>query len=461
MRRLQLLFAALLLLCSRLPAGEVYFGLRLSELKVLEGEIPARWKALPEGFDRRMRPYAALDQPGEAYFDLSVWPYEWTRQLPRVRLAIRVEKAEDITGRLYLPEEDWSGFKTVRFHVPASKADPKARTAFLRAKERYLRHVLWQRDVPGASLFRLQLREVLKAQGKKKTAEWGPSTPVPRPFREVGVEDTYDLFTGGRALSENLQLDRLVRPTGEDAQSVPIDTLPGIQIPAFDWEALIRDAKPEPDPLARYIPADQPVVLFPTFKAFTVFQDELSRSPAPFLYLFEIRAEDSLIKERYQEQLCMELSALSRLLGPAVIAGVAVTASDPYLPTGTNIAVLFHAKRPKLLLAYLYARQQTALLRGAKHLSGKIGATEYRGLATRDRSICSYVAQIGDAVVVTNSLLQLKRISEVSRSPEKSLAKAPEYVFSARFTSAANRRKPLCSCLQTPRSGGFVRRGSE
>ena len=87
---------------------------------------------------------------------------------------------------------------------------------------------------------------------------------TPRPGE---LQDTYALFSGGRAVSESLQLDRVTPATNkaEDA-NVNLADLTGITVAEIDWKPLIKDLKPALDPLASIIPADQHAVLFPELR---------------------------------------------------------------------------------------------------------------------------------------------------------------------------------------------------
>ena len=107
--------------------------------------------------------------------------------------------------------------------------------------------------------------------------------------------------------------------------------------------------KPALDPLAELIPADQHAVFFPTFSAAVEAIDQAERQGTPVLHLAEPRSEDAGVKGRYQRQLGLSLSGLGRLLGPHVARSVAVTGSDPYFRTGTDVAVLFETPNPAML----------------------------------------------------------------------------------------------------------------
>ena len=110
---------------------------------------------------------------------------------------------------------------------------------------------------------------------------------------------------------------------------VKIDSLQGITIAEIDWKPLIKDARPELDPLADKLPADQHVVFFPSFQAALAVADETKQHDTPVLRLAQPRSEDEGVVERYQRQLGLPLSTLARLLGPTLVKSVALTGSDP------------------------------------------------------------------------------------------------------------------------------------
>jgi hypothetical protein len=163
----------------------------------------------------------------------------------------------------------------------------------------------------------------------------------------------------------------------------------------------------------------------------TVF-DEATLRGTPLLRMFEARAESAKSKEKYELQLCLPATELSRLLGPQLIESVAFTSSDPFLRTGTDLAILYKAKNLQGLVAALTLRRaQTAITHPqAKAVDGKVAGISYMGLVSKDRLICSYSATLGgNVVVVTNSLAQLKKLAAAHSGAKPSLAKLDEYRF--------------------------------
>jgi hypothetical protein len=64
-----------------------------------------------------------------------------------------------------------------------------------------------------------------------------------------------------------------------------------------------------------------------------------------------------------------------------------------------------------------------------KPVHGEVKGLAYRGFRSPDRTVSSYVARLGDAVVVTNSPYQLERLAAVRAGTVKSIASLPEYTF--------------------------------
>ena len=158
----------------------------------------------------------------------------------------------------------------------------------------------------------------------------------------------------------------------------------------LNWP-LINAATPKLDVLAAYVPHDQHAIFFPSFKAMIQALDEADAGGTPLLQWLEPRSEEALTRARYQKQLCLELDEMSRILGPTVISSVAMTGSDPYLRTGSDLAILFEAKSAAILKATFIARQTAAKQRipSAKSLDGEIEGVSYTAVVTEDRTISS------------------------------------------------------------------------
>jgi tetratricopeptide (TPR) repeat protein len=400
--------------------NDAFYDIPLSELKITQGELPTSghtilcWDVTA--------PSVVLDLPGEAYLhDLYPKPLEFA-----AHLYIRAEKGKDITGQLTLRHDYEKPMARLKFSVPASAAKQDAEQAFYKAKDSYCLDMM-SHDVTGHAWFRHQADEA-EAQLRKHDNAYST-----REWREINTarhDDAYDLFSGGRAISENLQLDRPLNETSKGDPTVPISTLKGIDIAGINWKSLLKDAKPELDPLAKLIPADQHVIFFPSFAAALALSDEMNARAAEVMRVTSPPAEDTGVFQKYEQQLGIGMSMLGRLIGPGLIKSIAVTGSDPYFPTGTDVAVLFESEHPETLFAAIRSQiaMRAAKVADAQPQMGTQSGVKYEGFRSLDREICSYVARFGGVVVVTNSLAQLTQLASVAKG-NMSIAALDEYKF--------------------------------
>ncbi len=372
-------------------------------------------------------PYVVLDCDGEAYVNVARESDPRDFQ-PRdsVLLAVRVPDGAAVSGRLFIPNAWDTAFECRHFSILTQLADPSSKDKFFWIMERHYQRLL-DLDSPGAIWFRHQVAAAHQARSVSSVNP--PRNGQPLNTRRSGFDDTFDLFTGERALAENLDLDHGLRGVMDDGPSADIATISGITMRAMDWKPLVATLKPELDPLARLIPIDQPGLFFPSFEALARTIDEFDSASTPLLAYFKVSSDDQRTKERYQEQLCLPLSGLSRLLGPSVISAIAVTSSDPFLPSGTDLAVLFECKQPALLEQFVALQHRAAISKGAKLIDGSLGPLKFSCAISDDRRISSYIAKVDGAIVVTNSLGQLSHVVAASEDRTATLASADEYVW--------------------------------
>ncbi len=423
-------------------AEDVFLMSRLGDLEITEGALPDQPQD-PWTVWRRIQapasPYAVLDGDEEVEVYL-VGPANPTGQpatvLTNLRLYLRTATVSApaaghaVTGRLFLPDPAVEGMVELRFKLTANDDTASTKAEFHRARFRHYETLL-AADIPGAAWFRhnaQESRRIVRQSGEDPdvvgdTRTWRQSSP--------GIDRTLALISGGRALSENLQLDAVMPVSEQQGADIDVDTIEGITVHEFDWTALVEGLSPRRDTLAAYIPSDQHAVFFPSFGAMVDLIDAADEHGAPVLQSMQPRSEHAMVRERYEQQMCLPLDAFARTLGPQLINGVAATGSDPYLRTGSDVAILFEAKNSVALntaIAVRYAAAQTS--RNAAIVRGRIEDVAYSGVQTADRSICSYMATLpNDVVVVTNSLTQLRRIVDTQRNQIASLDDLDEYVF--------------------------------
>lgn len=438
--------ALVLLAAGRGVAEDAYYGRSIRDLTFADGKKPTdtiegwnfRW-------DRRAgEPRVVLDGAGEVYLE-----GREERGVVVLSLTMRAERDKNISGTYFefvgggdRPNAAKSAadrYVRHRFSFDPSDADktPEAQKAqrerFLKAKQHHYQHQLSQSS-PGGTWFRYQRNQAAAALGGSVADDDRRGQRVRDAGRDGGFEETFALASGGQAISENLQLDRVFPPGEPQEATVALEKLRGITIREFDWTKHVAGKTPAVDPLAALVPADQHAIFFASFAAMLQVADHADRFGTPVLRAAEPRSEESGVRARYERQLGLPSSTVARLLGPHLIASVAFTGGDPYLPMGSDVAVLLQAKDPAALTALAALVQGRVALSAkghpdAKSESGEVNGVAYRSVRSPDRRICSYVASVGDAVVVTNSPVQLARIVATHQKRTPALSSLAEYTF--------------------------------
>ena len=275
--------------------------------KMVEGKLPE----LPAGYTENwwtgnradfVRPYVALDRLGEAYV-LSQSELAWlgttvpngsTDETSLGAMFIRAPAGKDVAGRLFVPKRDLSGMIEIKFKIAAAESKDKYGHDFFQAKALHYDRLV-NDGVPGGAWFRHEARKAREALGEKlgdlNAGRPNPNGPI---VNRGSVEDTYELFSGGRALSENLQLDRALPAAKRDVPTIDANSLEGITIATIDWKKYLKaDAHPQLDPLASAIPEDQHAVFFASFDKLLEVIDRADRQGTTVLQFATPRSEDA------------------------------------------------------------------------------------------------------------------------------------------------------------------------
>lgn len=366
-------------------------------------------------------PYVILDGEGEVFLHFTSSEPWWFTGGEVESISIRTSAVDPIRGRVFVPDQDTHTIRGYRFEIPTAAEKPDGAANFHADEEAHCVRML-NRNLPGAAWFRFRRDEARRALGTPIADE------VNRAFGRP-VADPLDLFSGSRAVAENLDLDRTLRATPAEEATVPVDSISGVTTRAMDWKSMVKGLKPELDPLAKYVPGDQHAVFFPSFGALTQVLDEVDARGTQLLDYFGASTEDHGTKDRYQRQMCLPFSTLGRLLGPQVVSAVALTGSDPFVLGGSDVVLLFECKEPAILEAFLGARHKEALQNGATRVEGEVPGARYTGVVTPDRTVSSYVARYGETLVVTNSFPALTRVAVTAVDSTKSMLAVDEYVW--------------------------------
>src|SRR5690606_3294885 len=155
-------------------------------------------------------------------------------------------------------------------------------------------------EVPGGALFRSEYKNSHDKMTEEARLDFDTRTGTRFTLRGNDRSD-FGLYSGGRALEENLQLDLVLAIDENAAPQLEIETstLMGVTIDEIDWAPYLEGvAPPTLDALASRLPADNMSIFFPSFDAMAALVDEAERLGNPIADLASNQAENQRTRTR-------------------------------------------------------------------------------------------------------------------------------------------------------------------
>lgn len=363
---------------------------------------------------RNLVPYAIIDGAPDTWVCRSLgkefkkWDFE---------LAIRSsEPLKKIQGKIYLPH--WSKPELTEFAIDLAPSSLVQQKKFYSAQEKYYRH-LAEGNFVGQAWFHHKLNQALARQDKKPATEINNNR-----WRNNSLDVTFETFSGTRAITENIQLDRNMRIGKQSARTIDVNSIRGITIKEFDWQPHLAEKRPQLDELADAVPYDQHVILLQSVGAFQQALGQVSNLLMPAFDSVATEAVDQEVIPKYLQQLQINLQELGKNELAAKIKNVAITGSDPYSEIGTDIGILLQLQdvesAEQFRETFLKQIQSTGPLEGLPNSGFRVNA---------DRSVSVYCFQQQDKLVISNSLYQLNYLKKCLDGQVKSVASLTEFRF--------------------------------
>ena len=237
-------------------------------------------------------------------------------------------------------------------------------------------------------------------------------------------DQTFQVLSGGRAIAENLALDRdLILGREKNGGEVLLSEIKGVTVAPILWKERMPKGEIAVDPLAMKVPEDQHFMIVPSLEDFFGLINRLETNGTPILKSFSVGSEYQNLPSRYRRQMGLDLPDVVAKFLP--VKSVGVTGGDPFFPTGSDVAVIMETEKPSAVMAALKKTISSKASRvGAKKVSGEI-----LGFQNADRSFSSFLLELEGAVVVANSPTQIVRLQEVATNKSEALGATDEYRF--------------------------------
>ncbi len=163
--------------------------------------------------------------------------------------------------------------------------------------------------------------------------------------------------------------------------------------------------KPATEPIAFRVPEECLYVRTGSFANFLWFQHRLDAWGGDVRNLVSEQAVDYGLNDRFQRQIGLKESALAPVVGPAVIADVAIIGLDTFQRDGAAMGILFQA-RNNLLLGSDLQRQRNESMKAASGATEEkltIAGRQVSFMSTPDNSLRSFYVADGDFHLVSTS----------------------------------------------------------
>jgi hypothetical protein len=257
----------------------------------------------------------------------------------------------------------------------------------------------------------------------------GTSTGDEQFDREIG------LLLGSDSLRSQMQTEVLRRRT----QPPEVADQPLPQTLNFSAKAPQPAGEVAIEPIANHVPAECFYMRFGSFVNYQWFRHTMDRWSGDLANLVSRRGMDLGITPRVERQLSLKESLLAPILGPAVIADVAMIGDDVFFREGATVGFLFQA-RNSMALNTDFSQQRAAMLArepGCTEQTIDIAGHKVLFLSTPDNRVRSFYAVDGDFHFVTNSRRLVERFYAAAAGKE-SLGASAEFRY-ARSRMPSNR----------------------
>lgn len=267
--------------------------------------------------------------------------------------------------------------------------------------------------------------------------------------------DVYALISGGLAIRETIQLDRL-RPYRPQNCTVDPATLAAPEIKSHPWHEMLKTRGWRAFELSKCAPHDFYYLHFNNMKNALDFFDYADEAGGALFKRFAPVSVDYNLKEKLLTQLALRVTPEARNFYDSVIEEMAIVGSDPFVLEGSDVTVIYRLKKPLVFAAtiasYRFSFQKTC---GAHDEEVVIGGVKGRRLHSPDGRVNSYLFVLSDGTaLISNSPRAVETILKTANGDRQSLNAALDFRYMRSIFKADDRSEDAFFYL----SDAFIRR---
>ncbi len=319
----------------------------------------------------------------------------------------------------------------VKVTIPQTQAGAKAIfTEWARQQNLYFAHLL--RYYPEETFFQYCL-----LQSRARYGVAPPAFPKQAPDSNVLETSLYQVFTKSLAIQESLQRETLGKGSGVGNLTRHVSSLRPPSLRSLPYEKLLEEKRtrdkiePKPHDITKLVPEDQYFLHFNAMQPLGELVDLTSHWGDAVVRLFTLRAQDSQVRAKLENQLCMRWNDLIKLSAEHVIGEVAITGADPFVLEGTDLTLILQAKQPEAFqkaadgwLAEIRKEFPNLVSREFNYRGQKV-SVHY----TNDRMVSAFAVTFDDYHVFSNSHRAIRRVIDVAVGLSPGLQNASDYRY--------------------------------
>jgi len=317
--------------------------------------------------------------------------------LKNLQIAIRFSEADPVSGFLDVMDVSReSGMQAFSFALDPEKLKPASVEEFAAVRGRHYAR-LASYAIPGRPWFNHRAGEDAGERSRNRADNNGRF--------DSELSRSFAMFSGGRAIAENLALDRelILGRRGEEGD-VPLADIEGITVRAIEWKDRLPPDPVVVDALSMALPLDQHALFLPSVEQLFRLIDLIEKEGAPVVGTFDVRNPFRDLPSRYMARLGL---SEREIMAKLPIKSLAITGGDPFFPSGTDVAVLIEIDDVPERNAYI-------------EVLADLVARSAPGVAT---------LKLEHALAVSNSAVQIGRLKAVQSGVQPSLGASEEFQF--------------------------------
>jgi hypothetical protein len=255
--------------------------------------------------------------------------------------------------------------------------------------------------------------------------------PMPEETRRLRGGPTSEIGQAAGVLAgteaARAKLQRAIMLGGDAAPEAADQSLPPpVQMTALEELPPPGDIKVEP--IAAHVPAECLYLRFGSFTNYQWFRTRLDEWGGDLRNLISARSVNYNMNAKLERQIWLHETALSALLGPTVIADVALIGDDTFFREGAAFGMLFQARNNFGLTSDINRQRSEALKNeaGCTEKTIEIAGHKVSFISTPDNRIRSFYAVDGDFHFVATSQALVERFFAAGAG-KNALAAAPDF----------------------------------